>query len=221
MRVLVVGRGAREHALVWRLARSPEVTLFCAPGNAGTGALAETVPLRETDAAGLVAFARQNRIDLVVIGPEAPLAQGLADALEDAGLKVFGPRKAAAEIESSKAFAKTLMQREGVPTAAFQTFREADDALAYLDRLAAKGVSGVVVKADGLAAGKGAIVCDSLDEARDAVDRVMRERAFGAAGDQLLIEERLSGEEVSRFDLCDGETARPLVAAQDYKRIFD
>jgi phosphoribosylamine--glycine ligase len=223
MRVLVVGRGAREHALVWKLAQSPEVErLFCAPGNAGTEALAESVPLKESDIEELVRFAGQSDINLVVIGPEAPLAMGLADAMAEAGVRVFGPRRAAAEIESSKAFAKTLMQREGVPTARFERFREADGALAYLDRLEdASRAPAVVVKADGLAAGKGAIVCDTLDEARAGVIRMMRERVFGAAGDEVLIEERLSGEEVSRFDLCDGETARTLVSAQDYKRIFD
>ena len=252
MRVLVVGRGAREHALVWRLARSPGAALFCAPGNAGTAALAEPAPLRETDVAGLTAFARQNRIDLVVVGPEAPLALGLADALMEAGVPVFGPSRAAARIESSKAFAKMLMAREGVPTARFERFREAGAALAYLDCLAAPapgvgcpssdrkshgtlqtvGVAGthdlppttdatVVVKADGLAGGKGAIVCDSLAEAREAVRRIMEARLFGAAGDEVLIEERLAGEEVSCFDLCDGETARALPSAQDYKRVFE
>jgi phosphoribosylamine--glycine ligase len=221
MRVLVVGRGAREHALVWRLTQSPGVTLYCAPGNAGTAVLAASVPIRETDAADLVGFGRENRIDLVVVGPEAPLAAGLADALDEAGLPVFGPRKAAAEIESSKAFAKRLMRRAGVPTAAFERFREPEAALAYLDRLTAEGITTAVVKADGLAAGKGAIVCDSLDEARAAIVRMMRERIFGAAGDEVLVEARLAGEEVSRFDLCDGETARPLVSAQDYKRIFE
>ena len=224
MRVLVVGRGAREHALIWRLARSPGAALFCAPGNAGTAALAEPAPLRETDVAGLTAFARQNRIDLVVVGPEAPLALGLADALMEAGVPVFGPSRAAARIESSKAFAKMLMARVGVPTARFQRFREAGAALAYLDCLAAPapgvgcpssdrkshgtpqtvGVAGthdlppttdatVVVKAEGLAGGKGAIVCDSLAEAREAVRRIMEARLFGAAGDEVLIEERLGG----------------------------
>lgn len=243
MRLLVVGRGAREHALVWRLATSPGVErLFCAPGNAGTAALAETVPLHETDLDGLARFARENRIDLVVIGPEAPLAQGLVDALDAAGVRAFGPRRAAARIESSKAFAKTLMRREDVPTARFERFREADAALAYLDRLAAETGDGrretgvkspaplvfrrsscvsVVVKADGLAAGKGAIVCDSVAAARAAVRRLMEERIFGAAGEEVLIEERLLGDEVSRFDLCDGVTARALVPAQDYKRVGD
>jgi phosphoribosylamine--glycine ligase len=222
MRLLVVGRGAREHALVWRLSTSPGVTLYCAPGNAGIAALAEPVPLRESDVEGLVSFARKNRIDLVVVGPEAPLALGLADALEAAGVRVFGPGRAAAEIESSKAFAKELMRGEGIPTASFVRFQEADAALTYLDRLDQEpGLHPLVVKADGLAAGKGVIVCDSPSEARQAVLRMMRTREFGAAGDQVLIEQRLSGEEVSRFDLCDGETALTLPTAQDYKRIFD
>src|SRR5438552_2519274 len=221
MRILVVGRGAREHALTWRLARTPEVSLFCAPGNAGTEALAESVPLRETETAGLVAFARANRLDLVVIGPEAPLAAGLADAFEVARVPVFGPRQAAAEIESSKAFAKALMAREGVPTARAERFRDMSAALEYLDRLAAQGMTTAVVKANGLAAGKGVIVCDTLEEAREAVRRTMGERIFGAAGAEVLIEERLSGEEVSRFDLCDGETAVALATAQDYKRALD
>jgi phosphoribosylamine--glycine ligase len=221
MRIMVVGRGAREHAFVWKLAQSPGVTLFCAPGNAGTAGLSESVPVRETDLPALVRFARQNQIDLVVVGPEAPLALGLADALAEAGIRVFGPSRAAAEIESSKRFAKALMVREGIPTAAFECFRDAGAALAYLDRLEAGGTSAVVVKADGLAAGKGVIVCGTLEEARSAVRQMMGERVFGAAGDEILIEERLSGEEVSRFDLCDGRTALALPSAQDYTRIFD
>jgi phosphoribosylamine--glycine ligase len=220
MRILVVGRGAREHALVWRLARSPGAALYCAPGNAGTELLAESVPIKETDIAGLAAFAQQNRFDLVVVGPEAPLALGLADAVQAAGIPVFGPTRAAAEIESNKAFAKTLMRREGVPTARFERFRDAGAALGYLDKLQTCGAS-VVVKAVGLAAGKGAVVCDSLDEARDAVRRMLSERIFGEAGEEILIEERLLGEEVSRFDLCDGITTRALPSAQDYKRSFD
>jgi phosphoribosylamine--glycine ligase len=222
MRVLVVGRGAREHALVWKLSESGHVErLFCAPGNAGTAGLAESAPVPESDITGLVRFARENRIDLVVVGPEAPLAAGLADALDETRVPVFGPRRAAAEIESSKGFAKSLMQREGVPTAPFARFREAEAALAHLEALAARGVTTAVVKADGLAAGKGALVCDSLQDAREAVHRMMRDRVFGAAGDEVLIEERLTGEEVSRFDLCDGETARSLPTAQDYKRAGD
>jgi phosphoribosylamine--glycine ligase len=221
MRILVVGRGAREHALAWRLARTPGVSIFCAPGNAGTEALAEPVPLQDTDTAGLVAFARENRVDLVVVGPEAPLAAGLADAFDAASVPVFGPRRSAAEIESSKAFAKALMAREGVPTARAERFHELSAALDYLDHLADQGASTAVVKADGLAAGKGVIVCDTLDEARDAVRRMMAERIFGPAGAEVLIEERLSGEEVSRFDLCDGETSRALTSAQDYKRALD
>src|SRR5947208_309523 len=149
-------------------------------------------------------YPRVNCIDMWVIGPEAPLARGLTDALEEAGIRVFGPKRAAAEIESSKAFAKALMAREGVPTARAERFREMSAALEYLDRLAAQGMTTAVVKADGLAAGKGVIVCDTLEEAREAVRRTMGERIFGAAGAEVLIEERLSGEEVSRFDLCDG-----------------
>jgi phosphoribosylamine--glycine ligase len=221
MRILVVGRGAREHALVWRLSRSPGVTLFCAPGNAGTRALAETIPLRETDTTGLAQFARENRLDLVVIGPEAPLAAGLADAFAAAGVPVFGPRQAAAEIESSKLFSKALMERAGIPTARAERFREAAAALAYLDRLTDEAKSSVVVKADGLAAGKGVIVCDSLDKAREAVGRLMDARLFGGAGDSILVEECLVGEEISRFDLCDGMTTRTLTSAQDYKRALD
>jgi len=222
MRILVVGRGAREHALVWRLARTPGVTLFCAPGNAGTERLADTVRLRETDTAGLVSFTRDNRLDLVVIGPEAPLAAGLADALDEAKTPVFGPRRAAAEIESSKAFAKALMVRERVPTAQAERFRDMSAALAYLDRLAGEGSTTAVVKADGLAAGKGVIVCKDTAEALKAIDRVMVREEFGAkAGRKVVVEKKLDGEELSLLALVAGRTILPLPPTQDHKAVFD
>lgn len=222
MRVLVVGGGGREHALAWKLSQSPRLgRLFCAPGNAGIAEVADCVPIGADQIADLVSFARREAIDLVVIGPEAPLAAGLVDALHEAGRCAFGPTAAAARIESDKAFARELMHRAGVPTPRFAVFREVRAALAYLDRLEAAGTTSVVVKASGLAAGKGAIVCETIPAAQDAVRKIMVERAFGAAGDTLLIEERLVGEEASLLALCGGETITPLIPAQDYKRAFD
>jgi phosphoribosylamine---glycine ligase len=222
MRVLIVGSGGREHALAWKLRLSPRVTrLFCAPGNAGIAEIAECVPLGAGQVEELTAFGAREEIDLTVVGPEAPLAAGLVDRLRDAGRQAFGPTAAAARIESDKAFAKELMVANDIPTAAFARFREPDAALAYLDRLAADNVTTVVVKASGLAAGKGAIVADRLADARDAVRRIMIDRMFGAAGDEVLIEERLFGEEASLLALCQGESAVPLIPAQDYKRALD
>lgn len=222
MRVLVIGGGGREHALVWKLRQSPRVTrLFCAPGNAGIAAVAECVSLAAERVDALTAFAIREEIDLTVVGPEAPLAAGLVDRLRAAGRRAFGPEAAAARIESDKTFSKELMVAHGVPTAAFASFRDAGDALGYLDRLADEGVRSAVVKARGLAAGKGAIVAEDLAEARHAVRRIMVERVFGAAGDEVLIEERLFGEEASLLALCHGESVLPLIPAQDYKRALD
>jgi phosphoribosylamine--glycine ligase len=222
MKLLIIGSGGREHALVWKLAQSPQVSrLFCAPGNAGIAAVAECVPIGADRIEELVRFALRETIDLTVVGPEAPLAAGLADRLRGEGRQVFGPGQAAARIESDKAFSRALMAASGVPTPRFAVFHAADDALSYLDRLEAEGVTAAVVKASGLAAGKGAIVCDTLTEARDAVRGMLVERAFGAAGETVLIEERLVGEEASLLALCHGEAIRPLIAAQDYKRARD
>jgi phosphoribosylamine--glycine ligase len=216
MRVLVVGGGGREHALCWALAASPLLTqLWCAPGNPGIAEVAECLPIAATEIAGLVAFARQNAVDLVVAGPEAPLTLGLADACAAAGLRCFGPSAAAARLEGSKAFCKAVADAAGVPTAAWARFDDAEAARAYVR---AQGAP-IVVKADGLAAGKGVVVAATLAEAEAAIADIMESRIHGAAGAEVVIEECLLGEEVSFFALCDGTTALPLAAAQDHKRV--
>ncbi len=218
MRVLVVGSGGREHALAWKIAQSPLVhALFAAPGNPGLGRLATLVPHKADDVEGLAAFAVRERIDLVVVGPEAPLVAGLADRLAAAGVLAFGPTAGAARIEGSKAFAKEVMIAAGIPTAAFDTFTEPKGAL---DWARARGGQ-VVVKADGLAAGKGVVVCASLPEAEAAIREILVERIHGAAGATLLLEEKLAGPEASCIALSDGERVLMLPAAQDHKRIFD
>ena len=218
MRVLVVGGGGREHALAWRLKRSPQVeALFCAPGNAGIADLAECVPVAADDLAGLVRFAKERAIDLTVVGPERPLTLGLVDRFRDASLRAFGPTAAGAQLEGSKVFTKELLDRLGVPTAAFGTFTDVDAALAHVKRAGAP----LVVKADGLAAGKGVYICRTEAEARDAVDQVMRARIFGEAGTRVVIEELLEGEELSFMALTDGTTILPLASSQDHKRIGD
>jgi phosphoribosylamine--glycine ligase len=220
--VLVVGSGAREHALAWKLRASPRLgELYVAPGNAGTEAVARNLPVGVKDFEGLYAAVHAHRIDLVVVGPEEPLAGGLADFLTARGVAVYGPSRAAAEIEASKAFAKALMARAGIPTAAAQTFDDPAAALACLDELAAAGAPVPVVKADGLAAGKGVTVAADFDQARAAVRAALVEGVFGAAGRRVLIEERLSGTEVSAHAFVDGETAVPMAFACDYKRVGD
>ncbi|TVQ39782.1 MAG: phosphoribosylamine--glycine ligase, partial [Geminicoccaceae bacterium] len=215
MRVLVVGSGGREHALVWALEASPLVTaLFAAPGNPGMTELATLVPLGATDVAGLVDWSKANAIDLVVVGPEAPLAAGLVDALEAAGVKAFGPSRAAAQLESSKAFAKAFCARHRIPTAEFAVF---DDEAAALAHVEARGAP-IVVKADGLAAGKGVVVATTVAEAKAAIGDMFR-GALGAAGARVVLEECLLGEEVSLFALADGRHALVLGTAQDHKRI--
>ncbi len=216
MRVLIVGGGGREHALAWTIAASPLVErLFCAPGNPGIAAEAECVPLAAEDLEGLTAFARREAIDLVVVGPEAPLAAGLADRLRAAGVAAFGPDRAAARLESSKAWMKDLARRAGIPTADFAVFDEAEAALAHIRAVGAP----LVVKADGLAAGKGVTVAETVVEAEAAVRAAMVERAFGEAGARLVLEERLMGREVSAFALADGARVLMLETAQDYKRV--
>jgi phosphoribosylamine--glycine ligase len=218
VRVLIVGGGGREHALAWKIAASPLVdAIHAAPGNPGIARHARCVPVRADDAGALVDLARRERIDLTVVGPEAPLVAGLADRLRAAGLSVFGPGARAAALEGSKAFAKALMARHGVPTARFATFDDAARARAFCREL---GVP-LVVKADGLAAGKGAIVCATLAEADEAIARCIERHAFGAAGDTVVIEEFLRGQEVSFFALVSGTDAAPLAAAQDHKTVFD
>ena len=216
--VLLVGGGGREHALAWKLAQSPRLgRLVAAPGNPGIAAHARCVPVKDTAIDELVDLARRERPDLVVVGPEVPLAMGLADRLRAAGFPVFGPSAAAARLESSKAFAKELMLRHGVPTARFRTVTDTKAARAYCRELGAP----LVVKADGLAAGKGVIVCGSLEEADRAVALCFEERAFGSSGLTVVVEEFLEGEEASFFALADGAAVLPLVAAQDHKTVFD
>src|SRR5271170_5501601 len=218
MRVLVVGSGGREHALAWAIAASPLIDrLFCAPGNAGIAEEAECVPLRATDIAALVGFCRRERIDFVVVGPEAPLVLGLVDALEAEGIAAFGPSAAAAAVEASKAFAKDLCVGAQIPTAAYRRFRDPTAAKAFI---ASRGAP-IVVKADGLAAGKGVVVAADLDTAYGAVDAALVERRFSSAGLEIVIEDFLAGEEASFFALVDGTDALPLVSAQDYKRLGD
>jgi phosphoribosylamine--glycine ligase len=218
MKVLVVGGGGREHALCWKLAGSPVLTkLWCAPGNAGIAEVAECVAIGAEDVSALVAFARRHAVDLVVAGPEAPLVAGLADACVAAGIKVFGPSAAAAALEGSKGFMKDVVAAAGIPTAWYGRFTDADAARAFIRD---KGAP-IVVKTDGLAAGKGVIVAMSIEEALAAVDTMMADKAFGAAGDEVVIEEYLAGEEASLFALCDGKNAVFMGAAQDHKRVGD
>ncbi len=218
MRVLVVGSGGREHALVWAIAASPLLDrLWCAPGNPGIAEVAECVPLGPMDHTGLVAFALSNAVDLVVPGPEAPLVAGLADAMDAAGIACCGPSAAAAQIEGSKAFAKELCDAAAIPTARWEVFDDAEAAREFVTR---RGTP-LVVKADGLAGGKGVVVARSEAEALAAIDAMMTGRTFGAAGNRVVIEECLSGVELSFFALCDGAHAIPLGSARDYKRVGD
>ena len=218
MKVLVIGSGGREHALVWKLRQSPRVDrIYCAPGNAGISKLAELVPLQPEDIHGLRRFAEQAHIDLTVVGPELTLSLGIVDEFETHGLRALGPNKQAAQLEASKVFAKELMQQIGIPTAAFDVFTDPDEARRYILKIGAP----VVVKADGLAAGKGVSVCASVEEALGAVERIMRERVFGDAGNRVVIEEFLEGEEASFLAFTDGITVLPLASSQDHKRAFD
>jgi len=216
MNVLLVGSGGREHALAWKLSQSPFVEkLYAAPGNGGTALVAENVPIRDADVDALVAFARQNAIGLVVAGPEAPLVAGLADALALAGIPCFGPDMYAARLEGSKVFAKEIMRRAGVPTADCRVFTDVDVAMAHiLERRLP-----MVVKADGLAAGKGVVVAKSYGQAMEAVTQMMIQRAFGPAGDTVIIEDCLIGEEASFLAFCDGKTVVPMPSCQDHKAV--
>ena len=218
MNVLVVGNGAREHAITWKLSQSPSVgQLYVAPGNAGTHAIARNISIGAEDIPTLIDFVSSNQIDLTVVGPEAPLAMGIVDSFTDAGLLVFGPSKAAARMESSKAFAKTLMADCSVPTAASETFTNYEVASAYLDTCPLP----IVVKADGLAAGKGVTVAQTREQAQSAIRASMLDRQFGDAGDTVVIEECMVGQEVSVFAFVDDDYISPMVAACDYKRVGD
>jgi phosphoribosylamine--glycine ligase len=218
MNVLLIGGGGREHALAWKLAQSPQVRrLIAAPGNPGIARWADCVKVKDSDTELLVALAAREGVDLTVVGPELPLSLGLADRFREAGLRIFGPSRAAARLESSKAFAKDLMARHGIPTARFATFSDATAARRYCRELGAP----LVVKADGLAAGKGAVVCHTLEEADRAVAVCLDERGFGDAGRTIVVEEFMQGEEISFFVLSDGTTALPFGAAQDHKTVFD
>ena len=218
MRILVVGSGGREHALLWKLSQSPEVEkLYCAPGNGGISELAELVDIGSEDVEALAEFAETQDIDLTIVGPEAALAKGIVDIFEKRGLRIFGPRKAAARLESSKSFAKNLMKKHKIPTAQFAVFDDAQAARAYVRQL---GVP-IVVKADGLCAGKGTIVANTLSEALGAIDLLMEDKIFKQAGERIVIEERLIGAEVSIIVVTDGITALPLVTSQDHKRLLD
>lgn len=218
MKILVVGSGGREHALCWAIAASPMTSkLYCAPGNAGIAEEAQCLPIGADDIEGLVRFAIEEKLDLVVVGPEAPLVQGLADRLREAGIAVFGPSAAAAELEGSKGFTKDLCAKYGIPTAAYGRFDDLEDAL---DFIADKGAP-IVVKADGLAAGKGVTVCMTVEEAEAAVRDALEGGRFGEAGASVVIEEYLEGEELSVFALVDGERSLLLASAQDHKRAYD
>jgi phosphoribosylamine--glycine ligase len=217
MNILLLGSGGREHALAWKMAASPLTDrLICAPGNAGIAREAECVALDIADHAAVIAFCRDNAVDFVVVGPEGPLCAGVVDDLEAAGIRAFGPSRAAARLEGSKSFTKDLCRSAGIPTAAYERFRAADHAKAYARACGAP----IVVKADGLAAGKGVVVAESLAEAEAAIDMIL-DGGLGEAGAELVIEEFLEGEEASFFALCDGETAIALASAQDHKRAFD
>lgn len=218
MKTLLIGSGGREHALAWKLCQSPLVEkLYIAPGNPGTASVGENCLIPAEDIEGLKAFAIDMQIDLTVVGPELPLTLGIVDLFQGAGLKIFGPTKNAAEIESSKVFAKALMKRHKIPTAFSKTFNNMTEAIDYAET----HTPPYVVKADGLAAGKGVIICRSVEEARDAILFIMKNKAFGSAGKQIIIEEFLVGDEASFLALSDGKTVVPLAPAQDYKTVFD
>lgn len=218
MRILVIGNGGREHAIVAKLAQSKRVTqIYCAPGNAGTSLLAENVAIGVSDQEKLAEFAIANSIDLTIVGPELPLIEGIVDQFESLNLPIFGPRKAAAMIEGSKTFAKEIMQKYAIPTAKYQAFTNSKDALAYVRQEGAP----IVIKADGLAAGKGVVVAHTLAEAEQAVVEAMDKKVFGEAGNQVVIEEYLAGQEVSLMAFVDGTTFAPMVVSQDHKPVFD
>lgn len=218
MKILIVGGGGREHAIAWKLAKSPKVEkMYCAPGNAGIAEVAECVNIGVMEFDKLVAFAKEHEIDLTVVAPDDPLAAGAVDAFEAAGLRAFGPRANAAILEGSKAFSKDLMKKYGIPTAAYETFNDPEKALAYLETAKMP----IVLKADGLALGKGVLICKDLEEAKAGVKTLMMDKQFGSAGDEIVIEEFMTGREVSVLSFVDGKTIKIMTSAQDHKRAKD
>ena len=218
MKVLIVGSGGREHAIAWKVAQSPKVDkIYCAPGNAGIEEYAQCVDIKAMEFEKLAAFAKENEIDLTVIGMDDPLVGGVVDVFEAQGLRVFGPRKNAAILEGSKAFSKDLMKKYNIPTAAYENFTDADAALAYLETAKFP----IVLKADGLALGKGVLICNTLEEARSGVREIMTDKKFGSAGNCMVIEEFMTGREVSVLAYVDGRTIKPMTSAQDHKRAGD
>ena len=218
MKVLIVGGGGREHAIATSVAKSSKVDkIYCAPGNAGIGLIAECVPIGAMEFDKIVAFAKEKEIDLTIVGMDDPLVGGLVDRLEEAGLKAFGPRKNAAILEGSKAFSKDLMKKYGIPTAAYENFDNAEDALNYLKTASFP----IVLKADGLALGKGVLICNTLEEAQDGVKSIMLDKQFGTAGNRMVIEEFMTGREVSVLSFVDGKTIKTMTSAQDHKRAGD
>ena len=218
MKVLIVGSGGREHAIAWSVAKSPKVDkIFCAPGNAGIAEFAECVNIGAMEFDKLVAFAKENAIDLTIIGMDDPLVGGVVDAFESEGLRVFGPRKNAAIIEGSKAFSKDLMKKYKIPTAAYENFTDPDEAIKYLETAKMP----IVLKADGLALGKGVLICNTLEEAKEGVKTLMLDKQFGDAGNEIVIEEFMTGREVSVLAFCDGKTIKCMTSAQDHKRAKD
>ena len=218
MKVLIVGSGGREHAIAWSVAKSPKVDkIYCAPGNAGIAEFAECVNIKAMEFDKLVAFAKENAIDLTIIGMDDPLVGGVVDAFESEGLRVFGPRKNAAIIEGSKAFSKDLMKKYKIPTAAYENFTDPDEAIKYLETAKMP----IVLKADGLALGKGVLICNTLEEAKEGVKTLMLDKQFGDAGNEIVIEEFMTGREVSVLTFCDGKTIKCMTSAQDHKRAKD
>ena len=218
MKILIVGSGGREHAIAAAAARSPKAEkIYCAPGNAGIAALAECVPIKVNEFEKIASFAKEKAVDLVIVGPDDPLAEGLVDVLEEAGLRAFGPRKNAAILEGSKAFSKDLMKKYNIPTAAYENFTDPDKALAYLETAKFP----IVLKADGLALGKGVLICKDLEEAKEGVRTIMLDKKFGSAGNEMVIEEFMTGREVSVLSFVDGKTIKTMTSAQDHKRAGD
>ena len=218
MKVLIVGGGGREHAIAWKLRQSEKLAeLYCAPGNAGIQSLAVCVPIEAEDIYGIADYAEAQRMDLVVVGPEAPLAMGLVDLLKERGIKAFGPNKKCAQLEASKSFAKSFMDRHNIPTAQYREFYHHDELLEHIGQFGFP----MVLKADGLAAGKGVIIAETADAAREAIDDMMLRRIFGAAADMVIVEEFLTGVEATMLCFVDGSTIVPMEPAQDYKRVFD